>query len=76
LAGGLGFLLIYVVDVVVSRVTQRWWPVIPGAAILVITGGAATQNQGLIRDIGLWSPLVLVVIGVWMLVARSRAIRS
>lgn len=73
LAGGLGFLLIYTADVLVARVTRRWWPVIPGAAMLLIGGGMATQNEGLIKDIGLWSPLVLIAIGVWILVARSRA---
>jgi hypothetical protein len=76
LGGGLGFLLIYAVDLLVTQVTLRWWPVIPGAAMLVIAGGMATQNQGLIRDMGLWSPLVLVVIGVWILVARSRAAKG
>jgi hypothetical protein len=76
LAGGLGFLLIYAVDVLVTRVTARWWPVVPGAATLLISGGMATQNEGLIRDVGLWSPLVLIVIGVWILVARSRAAKG
>ncbi len=76
IAGGLGFLLIYAIDILVSRVTQRWWPVIPGAAMLVITGETASRSGGLIGDIGLWSPLLLVVIGVWILIARGRSAKG
>ena len=75
LGGGLGFLLIYGVDVLVTRLTARWWPVLPGTAMVLIAGGIATGDQGLIREVGLWSPVILVVIGAWILLARSRAIK-
>ncbi len=75
-AGGLGFLSIYALDVLVSKVTRRWWPVIPGAVMLVMSGGLASQQVGLIRDVGLWSPVVLIVIGIGILVSRSRTAKT
>lgn len=76
LGGGLGFLLIYALDVLAARVTRRWWPLVPGTAMVLIAGGMATQNEGLMRQIGNWSPLVLVAIGIWLLVARSRTAKG
>lgn len=69
---GLGFLLIYVLDVLATRVTRRWWPMVPGTAMVLIAGAMATNNEELMRQIGNWSPLVLIVIGVWLLLARTR----
>jgi hypothetical protein len=71
---GLGFMAIYAADLLVTQARARWWPVIPGGALLLVAGGLATQNEGLIKQIGAWSPLVLVAIGVWwLLAARNRA---
>ncbi|MFI5282095.1 MAG: hypothetical protein ACHQ0J_03085 [Candidatus Dormibacterales bacterium] len=75
LCGGLGFLFIYVVDVLIGRVTGRWWPVIPGTAMVLAAGGMASQNEALVSQIRVWSPLVLVAVGVWILVKRGRPIK-
>ena len=75
LAGGLGFVLVYAVDASTTGIAARWWPLIPGGAMLLVAGGMATRNEGVMRQIGIWSPLVLVLIGVWILIARSRTER-
>lgn len=72
LAGGLGFLAIFALDAVVTRSANRWWPVIPGGAMILSGSAMATQNEGLIRQIGTWSPLLLVLLGLWILIARAR----
>ena len=47
IGGGLGFLLIFCVDTLVSRGTMRWWPVIPGGLmVLTSLGGGSTWAIG------------------------------
>jgi len=36
----------------------------------------ATKNSGLLQQLGLWSPGVLIAVGVWILIARGRGIRK
>ncbi|HEY5034544.1 MAG TPA: hypothetical protein VIJ30_05430 [Candidatus Dormibacteraeota bacterium] len=72
IGGGIGFLLIYALDVVVSGTAARWWPVIPGGLMVVAGASMAGGNQELIRQLGLWSPVVLIVLGLVSLVARFR----
>jgi hypothetical protein len=72
IGGGAGFLLIFVVDGLVSKVATRWWPVIPGALMLVVGVQAATDNQELWRQVGLWSPALLILLGLLIIVARAR----
>jgi hypothetical protein len=67
---GLGFLAIYAVDVLMAGIRVRWWPVIPGGILTLVAGGMAAQGEGLMRQVGLWSPLLLVVIGIWILLVR------
>lgn len=69
---GSGFLLIYVVDAIVTSKMMRFWPVIPAGVLYLVAGGLATNNEGFLKVLGLWSPLVLVAIGVWLLFMRSR----
>jgi hypothetical protein len=69
---GLGFLLIYLVDVIGAGNRDRFWPLIPGGILLLVGGGMATQTEGVLRQLGLWSPVILVVIGVWILLAHAR----
>lgn len=63
---GLGFLLIYVLDSLVTRTAGGWWPLIPGG-ILTFVGLA--QNTDYIEWFfrGGWS-LVLVAIGLVLVV--------
>jgi hypothetical protein len=72
IGGGIGFLLIFCVDMLVSRHTMRWWPVIPGGLMVLIGAGSAGENQGFIKQLEIWSPLLLIAVGVLILIARRR----
>jgi hypothetical protein len=72
IGGGIGFLLVYGLDLLVSASTDRWWPVIPGGLMVVAGTGLLSGNQELIRQLGLWSPVVLIALGVAILIARFR----
>jgi hypothetical protein len=72
IGGGIGFLLIFCVDMLVSRQAMRWWPVIPGGLMVLIGAGSAGENQGFVRQLEIWSPLLLVAVGVLILIARRR----
>jgi len=66
---GVGFLAIYLVDLAARRSPQRarWWPLIPGAIITIIAGaGGAFGDEGG-RTIQQAWPIILVVIGAWLL---------
>ena len=66
---GLGFLAIYGVDVVARRSPQRarWWPLIPGAILIAVAGaGGAFGDEGGRAIQQAW-PIILVVIGAWLL---------
>ncbi len=67
---GAGFVAIYVIDIL-YRGRSHWWPLIPGA-ILIVAGVASGSLEHLI-SVG-W-PLVLIVIGLRMLVGGSRTAR-
>ncbi len=67
---GLGFLAIYGVDLATSRSPQRarWWPLIPGAILIAVAGaGGAFGDEGG-RTIQQAWPVILIVIGAWLLV--------
>ena len=72
IGAGIGFLLIFGVDMLVSRETTRWWPTIPGALMILVGAGAAGQDQEFFRQIQIWSPALLIVLGVLLLVTRVR----
>jgi hypothetical protein len=69
---GTGFLLIYAVDAFVTSKMLRFWPVIPAGIFYLAAGGLATSNEGFLKVLGLWSPLILVAIGVLLLFVRGR----
>jgi len=66
---GLGFLCIYVID-------ARWrhmpagWPLIPGGVITVIGLLVAAGESGLLAAAGRWWPVVLILVGVYLLLQR------
>ncbi|HZQ49140.1 MAG TPA: hypothetical protein VFB69_02420 [Candidatus Dormibacteraeota bacterium] len=72
IGGGLGFILIYALDVLTSRSATRWWPVVPGALMVVIGSTEASNQDVIVRQLAIWSPALLIAIGVFMLVARMR----
>ena len=66
---GLGFLAIYAVDLLRggSRDRARWWPLIPGAILIVIAaGGGAFGDEGA-RAVERGWPIILIAIGAWLL---------
>ena len=60
---GIGFIAIYVIDLVYRRSTH-WWPLIPGG-ILVVVGLGRITNLRYIFERG-W-PLILVLVGLLLL---------
>ena len=71
IGGGLGFLFIYLVDMLVSGSSTRWWPLIPGGILTLVGAGIAQQAEAL-RQLALWWPVLLVVLGALILVERLR----
>lgn len=65
---GLGFILIWILEVLFLG-TGKWWPLIPGGILILI--GIAAGVGGLALDIlkflGTWWPLILILIGAWIL---------
>lgn len=68
---GLGFVGIYVVDVLTrGQRPGRWWPLVPGGILTAIGLLQATGQPGLIGTIARWWPLMLIAIGLWLLFRR------
>ena len=73
---GLGFLAIWVIDQLVTRSSARWWPVIPGGILVVIGTLIAAGAYGALDTVGTYAlPLVLILIGIWLLVRPRRQVR-
>ena len=69
---GVGFLSIYVIDLLVRGASALWWPIIPGG-ILTAIGILIEANQVEILTQLEWAwPLVLIAIGVIVLFAQVR----
>jgi hypothetical protein len=69
IGGGIGFLLIYLVDIVVSGSALRWWPLIPGGILTAVGSSIAQQEEGL-KQVGMWWPVLLIALGVLLLLGR------
>lgn len=72
IGGGLGFILIYALDVAISRTATRWWPVVPGALMVVAGSTTAVNDQLVIRQLQIAAPVVLIALGVFILVSLAR----
>ena len=72
IGGGLGFLCIFVIDVLVSGSAQRWWPVVPGGLMVVIGAGNAPVEDPLVLGLQVAAPLLLIAVGMVILVTRMR----
>ena len=70
---GAGFASMYVIDALVRGPRDaRWWPLVPGASLAAIGAGVAAERMPELADLlRLW-PLLLVALGAWLLVARTR----
>lgn len=61
---GIGFVAIYVIDLI-YRGASHWWPLIPGGILIV--SGVAQSNADFQRLLSLGWPLALVLIGLLIL---------
>ena len=59
---GVGFLAIYVLDALRRRTSSSWWPLVPGAALVIAGLLQNTSGWDSLGELG-W-PLVLIVIGI------------
>jgi hypothetical protein len=62
---GIGFVLIFVIDLLYRRRTH-WWPLIPGA-VLILTG-LSSGGVGIGRAVAVGGPIFLIVVGIAVLV--------
>ena len=71
---GLGFLAIYAGDLLTTgaREPGRWWPLIPGAILVIIAGAESTFGPDGARVIEQGWPIILIAAGAWLLL-RGRA---
>lgn len=66
---GLGFLAIYVVDLLTTGARQpgRWWPLVPGAILTVVAAAESTFGPEGARLIERGWPVLLIAVGAWLL---------
>lgn len=70
---GAGFLFVSVLDhLAAGGRSGRWWPLVPGALLLVIGAAQYAQSRGMLTAVERWWPALLVVAGLWMLYRRRR----
>ncbi len=73
---GAGFVLIYLVDLLLG-LRRHWWPLVPGGVLLAIGFARAVEIVQLIPPaveiaVRQWWPAALVVIGLVLILRRSR----
>lgn len=66
---GLGFLAIYGVDLLSTRLRTpgRWWPLVPGATLLIVAGASGVFGEEGARAIKQGWPFLLIAAGAWLL---------
>jgi hypothetical protein len=70
---GLGFVAIWLVDMLVERGRPGgWWPLIPGGILTLVGAGILAENLSYLAAIGKWWPLLLILLGLWIIVDRLR----
>jgi hypothetical protein len=61
---GLGFICIWLIDLLVARGRPGgWWPLIPGGLLLAAGLAITSGNEQWLDTIGQWWPLIFIVIG-------------
>ncbi|MBM3471122.1 MAG: hypothetical protein FJX73_10100 [Armatimonadetes bacterium] len=71
---GVGFLFIYVVDLARSgRQAAEWWPLVPGGILVAVGLLRIVRGAGILQAMTAWWPVLLVVLGIWLLVRRRAA---
>ncbi len=72
---GAGFLAIFVVDSFVAG-AERWWPLVPGALLVLVGATQIAEGAGAAAEIAKLWPLGLVLAGLVVLLGSIRARRS
>jgi hypothetical protein len=67
---GAGFVLIYAVSALRGRMPGDWWPLIPGGILAAIGLMLASDATGALAVVGRWWPLVLVLVGLYIVLRR------
>ena len=67
---GAGFLAIYAISSFRGRMPGDWWPLIPGTVLAVIGLMLAAEATGALASAGRWWPLVLILIGLYVVFRR------
>ena len=74
---GLGFVAIWLIDLLVTRGRPGgWWPLIPGVICVLVGVSIIMENQEWLESIGQWWPLIFIFVGVAILVDRMRQPRT
>ncbi len=68
---GAGFIAIYVIDTLFGA-HPHWWPLIPGGILAVVGGSQAIGGTAAADAVARWWPAVLIMVGVFVLVAGQR----
>lgn len=69
---GAGFLAVWVLGVLFRVRENHWWPLIPGGILTLIgvaLAGSGTA-QALLELLGNWWPLILIVVGGWLVIRQ------
>jgi hypothetical protein len=72
---GLGFLSIWVLDLIMKHTEVPWWPIIPGGILATIGVLIEAGGEGLLADVAQLWPVALIVIGGVLLLAQLNARR-
>lgn len=68
----LGFLAIWLIDSIVARSRPAgWWPLIPGVILLLVAASILMEYEAWMQEIGLWWPVVLIAVGVFIILDRA-----
>ncbi len=69
---GVGFLSIYVIDLLVRRTSALWWPIIPGGILTTIGVLIEADRIEILAQLERAWPLILVAVGVLVLLMQLR----
>ena len=70
---GLGFVSIWLIDLLVSRGRPGgWWPLVPGGLLLAAGLAMSSDNEQWLETISQWWPLVFIFIGCGILLQVLR----